>query len=231
MAEYKNYIQDFPNRVSQLLDAFYDDEAKQLKLKDGIEITGLEVTLLVSLATSGFIIPFERLKNHKHPSGDAEKFNDAKQQFNQLMKDKFVKSDLCKSGIVMEWKYIEEVPPELPGNWAQEFPKWEDKFQPLRENMRNGEFLRYLRNALAHGNIFTDGDPITKIFFLSQKSNNDYEATISIRVQKKKIKQIGDWRRKTEDKYILYVTTLDNFKHFLEDWFRFMKGLPIFQAE
>lgn len=64
MSEYQNYIQDFPNRCCEILENF-GEEAKE---------KNLAVTLMLSIATAGFSIPYERLKNKRHPSQDSSSF-------------------------------------------------------------------------------------------------------------------------------------------------------------
>ena len=65
--------------------------------------------------------------------------------------------------------------------------------------------LAHLRNALAHGNIFTHGDPIDLLIFLSRPSEESPTYAM------------------------LAVTPLD-FRTFLRNWFSFVKSLQIPEA-
>lgn len=60
--QYKDYIVDFATRSKRVLDKFSKCDLKK----------ELDVTAILSVATSAFVIPFERLKKG-HPSGDGEK--------------------------------------------------------------------------------------------------------------------------------------------------------------
>ena len=144
MTAYHDYYDDFPGRCIELLKHF-EPEAKERGKEKG---QGGEVTLLLMAASSAFLIPYERMQSN-HPSSDSEKRSSS---FNEALNTRWCKSLL--SGDVGEWLYgFTKVLGSKPASWP-----------PPNESAGEkdvSEVLAIIRNALAHGNLFADGDPLT----------------------------------------------------------------------
>jgi hypothetical protein len=187
MGAYSNFVQDLPNRCNSLLRDF----------EVAAKYRGKEVTLMLAMATSGLIIPFARLQEPKHPSLDRSRFIDAMARFNDLMSTRFLGSRL--------W-------PSNSASWTvgkvdcgtQQIDVWslESKSKPLSNEEVTSKIVRRLRNALAHGNIFTLGNPISRLIFLSQ------------------LKRDGD-------EFIFYMVSPVDFRSFLSNWFLVLETLKI----
>lgn len=192
MSEYNNFIKDYPDRCHELL-----------RLGFLARMIGRDVTLMLAIASTGINIPYERLKEPRngrpdHPSNDRAKYTKAKDSFDKLLKEKFCGSVLWEInpgswnfGALASIAGDPDVWPELRIN------------NPLPPNMTVEKVLNHLRNAMAHGCIFTQtGSPIKEIIFLSSKTYGS-----------------------TDYNYIL-VSPAD-FKKFLYNWFEFTKGLDL----
>jgi len=184
---YSNFVQDFPNRCNSLLRDF----------EVAARYRGKEVTLMLAMATSGLIIPFARLQEAKHPSLDRRKFTDAVTMFDDLMSKRFLGSRLWPSNSA-SWMIgnIDR------GNQRIDVWSLEAKSKPLSNEEMTGNIIRQLRNALAHGNIFTLGDPISRIIFLSRPKLDG-------------------------DQFIFYMVSPVDFRQFLSNWFLVLETLNI----
>ena len=82
MSKYENFIRDYPKRLKNILDNQYETAREQ----------GLEVTLMLAVASSGLIVPFERLKKRtngpEHPTKDRERFGIAAERLDALEDEK-----------------------------------------------------------------------------------------------------------------------------------------------
>ncbi len=154
MSSYKAFIKCFPDRCGKLLDLYFKD-AEQ---KD------LEITLLLSIATAALIVPFGRLTEESHPSGDREKFVNAKNALDAVLAQKFIGSSLWPGNSTGSWKF------GLLNNIDSEPDMWPvDEFTGVGEGEICNDIIKTLRNALAHGNIFFRGNPcIDRLIFLSR---------------------------------------------------------------
>lgn len=198
MSAYSNYVQDFPWRCNQLLEHFLPRAEEEI---------GREVTLMLAVATAGLLVPFERLRksSNRHPSGDRQRFNEATQQLGTLLTKPFLSSELWK-GPADRWSFAEKVQDlKCPA------PDWREVTNPenLSTEATVDDVLSHIRNSLAHGNIYTTGNPIELLIFLS-------------RVYEEK----GGKYVPTDDFSMLAVSPLD-FHAFLRKWFCFLDKLRI----
>lgn len=197
MSNYKNFIQDFPVRCGEILEE-YKEQAKK---------SDREVTHMFAIAAVALTIPFERLRKPperiKNPSGDKQKYKEADGKFGNLCKQPFLQSNLWKDE-VKSWKVGEVLAEDVkqePENWAQ-------CSQSLPVNAKVVEVLEHIRNALAHGNIFTlpnlspPSDEIENIIFLSRIMNG----------------------REFTGKYNLLTVSPGDFNEFLVKWIYFLKN-------
>jgi hypothetical protein len=159
MGAYTNYVQDFPNRCKEILETFTYC-AQKIKL---------EVTLLLTVTTPCIILPYERLQKGAHPSKDHEKFDKAKKTLDDKLKDTCGKSGLWSTPNAWRFKKLDRT--ELrddPWQWGL------DVGTESIVDKKAKYVLSILRNALAHGSIWTMKDPIETLVFVSlvQWKNN-----------------------------------------------------------
>lgn len=202
MSAYKNFVMDFPGRCMNILEM----AEKRATLLDR------EVTLMLMAASAGILIPFERLNlkgRLPHPSRDIKKFPEKAKRLGDLMEEEFLSSILC-SGEGSNWSsgklnsLIKD-----SGNWVNLDACAElNENKPMAEDKKVVGVLKIIRNALAHGNIHTKGNPIRQMIFISV-----YE-------------EDGDIKN------INFVSTCPKeFLKFLVKWFQFLKEHKISLAD
>lgn len=197
MSVYVNFVSDFPARCQDVL-ADYERRARFL---------GRDVTHMLAVAAVGLNIPFERLREDgSHISKDRERYQVAADRLTELRKRRFLGSDLWGQD-AGSWKYG-----EMPdGEGAVE--EWKIRTHSACRTdgnvtgdgglLTNDVVITSIRNALAHGNIFTPGEAnIVDIVFLSKvhPRRNPYR--------------------------ILVVSPAD-FREFLKRWFLFVHRLDM----
>ncbi len=197
MTAYKNFIKDFPERCRDILERYESDA-----LSGGREVT---LTLAMAAsgfvvpyerlrhkrlrpqegeppypdAASGFVVPYERLRHKRLRPQEGEPpypdgiYEQAASQFDDLLKEKFLGSPLWKEE-GSSWSFGKlKSAAGGPDSW----PELQDpRKKPLGPCKKVSSILKHLRNALAHGNIFTfpkddpdkDEPDIKLIIFLSQ---------------------------------------------------------------
>ena len=153
MSAFKNFVQDFPKRCTDILNLF----GHEAEMKDR------EVTLLLSVATPSLIIPFERLHKANHPSNDLIRFKAASEQLNTELKKK-CKDSCLWTNQTWQYKMLKELQGD-PDAWGL------DADAKSIIDKHTCTVLSILRNALAHGNIWTTGEPINTVVFVSLVSH------------------------------------------------------------
>ncbi len=129
-----------------------------------VQRNDLEVTLLLNIASSGLIVPYARLSEDAHPSGDAIRFHEAKVSLNQVLDAPFQGSQLHPEANSGSWRFgkLKDLCGD-PDAWA-----W-DNVKPITAKKTVRPIVKVLRNALAHGNVFTKGRPhIETLVFISR---------------------------------------------------------------
>lgn len=165
MVMYRDYVSDFPRRCSVLLRG----------LRFTTHRMGLDVTHLLSITTVGLIVPHERLREGsetRHPSGDLLRYKEAVSEYNRLLEEYFLSSQLWpdETPLLLDgastWRKgrIKDVEAQAP-DFVQAFKSAE----PMQPDVKVRTVVGILRNALAHGNIVTmpKGREINDIMFLS----------------------------------------------------------------
>lgn len=187
--DYRNFIQDFPIRCGEILKKYRNHDCKN----------GREVTHMFAIAAAAIAIPFSRLSEKEHPSPDKKKYEQAVGKFTNLCDQCFLASCLWKDkDEARSWKSG-----QVPKKDVNEDPQyWMSNSVSLKEDIKVVEVLKIIRNALAHGSIFTlpANEPIENIIFLSKNC----------------VKGIfyGD--------YDLLTVTPEDFYKFLVNWVSFL---------
>ncbi len=178
MSAFENFM-DIGTRSFELLTELEDDAA-------AIEV---EVTFLISIAMSSFVMTMERLKE-THPSSDYKSLPHIKKKtdtaFQQLVNESFLFCD--------KWKYMEiqtiEGEPDV----------WFSKKGDCISSMKTKKMVNILRNALAHGSIWTEGTKIDTLIFVSRKNH-----------------------KKPKGPFEVLYCTPENFKSFIKRWIELLK--------
>ena len=170
MSSYSNFISDFPQRCEEILSRYFANAHK----------INREVTLLLSVATTGFVIPFERLRRqekHSHPMGDRERFFQAALRLDKILDQNFLGSDFWPQDDYGSWSYSDRVE-----NHTREPDSWPElrALKPLGSGRQAKKIVAHLRNSLAHGNIITRGNPIELLAFLSKPSEAPRFALLTV---------------------------------------------------
>lgn len=189
MANYVNFVHDFPSRCRGLLERYHGDS----------RIQGRDVTFMLSIASAGFIVPFERLKKQmeaEHQSNDREEHAQATKRFDKKTGGTFNTSTLFKD---FSWKLHKMDGRNLRGN-----PKdWGlDSAKPLVPEKSCFTILKLIRNALCHGNIYT----------LSEKDDNEIEFLIFA-------------AKGNSDSTELLLVPQNDFSLFLDRWFELIENI------
>jgi hypothetical protein len=218
MSVYKNFIQDFPDRCDKILKEY----------RSHAEKSGLEATLMLAIASVAIPIPFERLRKPpggiKHPSGDKEKHSKASGKLAEICGKKFIQSALWEKA-VSSWE-IGEVDAREAKKKDPEL--WDASYNSLSGDFKVIEILEHIRNALAHGNIFTSPNgkkQIKRIIFLnrimSAKSLTDNYLKACL------LKFFRRSRPKFTGKYKVLKVSPNDFNDFLINWIQFLSELKL----
>lgn len=193
MTVYTDFTSDFPKRCLDVLDMASADAAAD----------GREITLLFMAASASLLVPFERLKPDTeysvHPFGDNKRYKLAADSLKGLLDENFVGSVLC-SQAMHSWKLAKDVQ-SVDGDVETWLPK--AKLELLSKKRPVRSTLTLIRNALAHGSIYTTGDPIEELVF---------------------VKEVLDKERKRVGFDVLQVSHED-FKQFVLAWIGFLQAL------
>lgn len=174
MSAYENFVKDFPKRCGEILDRF---QAKA-KLYDR------DVTLLLAITGVGLIFPLERLEPG-NSSPDRDRCKKAQQQWDRLKNNNAPGSVLWKNAELEKftdpekWRYANlkrfhgcSCIDSTPDMWT-ELDDLSATFKASSMKLEVVRILRCIRNALAHGNVHTKGDPIGEIVFVSNGSKRN----------------------------------------------------------
>lgn len=193
MSNYRDFITDYPDRAQKLLASVKNTEIGKKH----------NVTLMLSFATPCVIIPFERLRpprSHQtpHPAKVRARFKKAKKDFDKFLKKSKFLAEFSDDPKNHSWTFntLESVSGD-PDGW----PDVGDK--DMTDQKTAKAILKHLRNALAHGNIFTRADDLNKIDMLVFLSET----------------HLGS------GKFNCLTVSPDDFYTFLVKWIEFLKTL------
>lgn len=193
MSQYRNFVSDFPGRCATLLSQF--EAAARNRNR--------EVTLMLCIAMPSLVVPLERLNGPNgnrpgHPSRDWEEYAGAKSALDQLLEQDFLGSLLWPNPSD-PWHYgqLKDVTGG-PDSW----PELRDPKQ-MTEQKGVKSVVLHIRNALAHGNIFTvGGSEIERLVFLSKPDS-------------------------ASSRFNYLVVTPQQFRAFLANWLQFVRQLHL----
>lgn len=190
MTMYENFIQDFPKRCFELMD------------EEDWEQRDREVTVSLMVASTAFLVPYERLKPLKgpipHPSKDRTKHDKVTTALEKLLREPFLSSSFCGKS-QRSWRNCER-------NWlAGDVMDWSQNAIPMEANISVRDVLTVIRNGLAHGSVYVNGG-------IDHDKNRSF------------IKELVFVSEKREDSvvvgYRFIVVTPSDFRLFLKNWFR-----------
>lgn len=186
MSAYKDFISDFPARCLDILHMAEKPARVQQR----------EVTLALLVASAGFVVPFERLKPD-HPIGDAARYVEACRKLNGLMLEEFLTSTLATGATSWRGGKLASI--------LGDPDSWPELTQPKElSHKKVAGAIKVVRDALAHGNIFTHNDPISSIIFVQ----NHFKIKNNVKVY-------------TGHEFVM--ASPKDFNTFLKAWFEFLK--------
>lgn len=163
MSAYRDFTSDFPSRCLDIL----DHQTAWAKFR------GRDVTLLLMVASAAFVMPYERLRpddnRSPHPSGDNRRFSELAKRLEDLMAEKFCGSSLCPNK-ENSWRVAKDVP-RVDGDLDGWFPP--QSLKPVSKDKTVSSMLVLIRNAIAHGNVFTTGNPIGSLIFVQRRGSDE----------------------------------------------------------
>ena len=215
MPIYENFVYDFPRRCAAIL--------KRQNLHS--QAKDYEVTLMLSIASTGFTVPFERLKDPQgrlpHPSEDRDKkqFKKVKKAYNKLCQKNFIDSSLGKATEGVSWFFGEVIDVTLEPEYWPELKA--NRLLPLKPTVKVPTVLNHVRNALAHGNIFVKpamNGEIGQIILIKEVLRRDPEDKLLKDAK-------GNYVR---DRFEFLLCSPSTFLAFLLAWFAFLEklGMP-----
>jgi hypothetical protein len=164
VTDYNDFIHDFPARCQDVLEFAYSPA----KVRDR------EVTLLIMTAAAAFLVPFERLRagtSIEHSAQDRRLYPELARHLDSALGRPFLQSPFHDGD---------------PGSWSVgkiDNPEVSTKFEPLTKQTPAAQVLAIIRNALAHGNLFTisgSGSPIKALlFWLEDRKDGNHLAFLA----------------------------------------------------
>lgn len=113
------------------------------------------------------------------------------------MAEKFCGSSLCPE-MDNTWKVAKDVP-SVEGDLDGWYPP--KTLKPVSKDKAVSSMLALIRNALAHGNIFTTGNPIESLIFVQRRGGDDGGSS----------------------KFEVLSVSLADFGHFIREWVAFLR--------
>ncbi len=218
MTAYSNFIQDFPNRCIEILNTTYQQTITDDR----------EVTLMLAIAAAAFIIPFERLRSlpEGHPADDVNRYPKATRKYNKATNSNFIRSHRWGQG--KTWEFIEgvdgnEIRKTQVDGWA-----CKENRSPLSEKKLTNSVFSHLRNALAHGSIFTYPNSSAN----GELPQIDVILFVSRCYEKQEIERCGVLVKENVplDKYDVLIVSPQEFLSFLKKWVEFLNSLDLGDA-
>jgi len=177
MSSYKHFIIDFTSRSEKLFSL--------LKSKD--EYKKHDVTLLLTFATPCFLVPYDRLKGDPKVRREGDKyygrhFDDIYEMpWDDCLKNlRFEESDLFAElkGKNIRYGKVGNIEEAITYNFSDPALKELDDIKKV-DKPKVESIIATIRNGLAHGNIFTTGNPnIEHIVLAKHKGGKSYDCLV-----------------------------------------------------
>jgi hypothetical protein len=152
MTDYADFVRDFPVRCGEVLELCYEQAVSNDR----------EVTFLMMAAAAAFV-PYERLRSSKeHPLRDRKRFPSAARNLDTALGKPFLKSPF-HDGTTGSWSMARTRTAGPPFDLC-----------PLAYDTQANQVFAIIRNALAHGNLWTrpgSDQHIRDITFLSEEKD------------------------------------------------------------
>lgn len=200
MTAYSNFIQDFPARCRDILNSYEQDATQRDR----------EVSLLIMVATSAFIIPYERLN-----SSDKEHIADDRDSKAIKELNKFLGGNFTSWQTGNTWSMIEELDGQVIRTSGLDALLQPDKRHPIPSDKPVSFILAIIRNALAHGNIF--------IHSATNRGQNTPKMQDIILLSKVRDKETGE----LTDEYRAVYVSLSDFRTLVLEWISFLEQIKL----
>ena len=204
------FVIEYPDRCLTML-KMLESPAREQQLVSSL-------SLLV--ASSIFLVPYERMKK-AHPLRDLDDEPELYREIKRIEKQKFVASKkIWADTMPHDWRFSRIMTD------ASDSDNWQDEhdchpMDSAAENTMyrrcNGEVLRVIRNALAHGNVV----------FLDRDGFENRDAEVHFLAFLSRYEETEEQRKKSET-YRLVATTEESFLSFVKAW---AKWLSQFEAD
>lgn len=197
MSNYKDFVQDFPRRCRDVLDAF----SKPAKERDR------DVTFLLMVAIAGFVMPYERLREGnsvQQPQLDRKRFSKEAAELRHLL-DQTVAASGLFSDRGRSWCFGSLASAVgMPDEWPEL-----NEPEALSPDTKVRDVLKCLRNGLAHCNVFSrsrNANKIQELIFVSGGRRQNSKGDIPLR---------------------FLVVSPQDLRKFLLNWFNFVAKLSL----
>ena len=160
MTAYRNFVQDFPSRCASILESYQADALARDR----------EVTLSLAIASAALVVPFERLRPSATDHIASDRSRSCVKQLGRVLALPFF------SWAGGSWQEHSVAGSQIRGRTVEEWLPL-GVLQPVKPERNVDSVLAVLRNALAHGNIFTRCAPnhqIAQLIFLSKRRDSDH---------------------------------------------------------
>ncbi len=158
MTQYKNLVQDYPNRCSEILNSFIQQATS----------IDREVTLLLMATAGGFVMPYERLRSDtviKPAPIDRDNYKKETDKLNSILTKPIKESQFFKD-LMSKWRFSKPNKPVKKNEILDAYHNAER----IDANKKVVEVVKIIRNSIAHGNVLSIPDnyeQIQDIIFLA----------------------------------------------------------------
>ena len=193
MTAYRNFTDDFAGRCLEVFNNIPPDLREERR-----------VTLLLMIASSAFVLPFELLKPDteysSHPFRENVRQSKAANILKGALDEKFCASQFVKAS-AGAWRFAKNVS-DVSGELDSWLPGVDLK--PISRDKLVGSTLTHIRNSIAHGNVHVKGIPnITELILLREQKDHDN-------------KRVG---------FSILTLPVSDFEYFVKSWISFLKSV------
>lgn len=193
MTAYRNFTDDFASRCLEV----FNDMPPDLKEKR-------RVTLLMMIASSAFVLPFELLKPDteysSHPFRENVRQSAVANELKAVLDEKFASSRFVKASAAA-WRFAKDVA-DVSGELDAWLPTVD--LRPISRDKLVGSTLTHIRNSIAHGNVHVKGIPnITELILVREQKDHNNK----------------------RDGFSILTIPVGDFEFFVKSWILFLKSV------